>query len=66
MIKINLWLEASSPTLIPIHSNLWRENLGSTAVGNVITLMLMPAALLGRTISKVGASPACHPFKCAL
>ncbi|KAB5514628.1 hypothetical protein DKX38_028534 [Salix brachista] len=46
----------SSPTLIPVHTNLWRENLGSTEVENVITLMLIPVALLGRTNIKVLSS----------
>ncbi|KAJ6673281.1 hypothetical protein OIU85_012290 [Salix viminalis] len=46
----------SSPTLIPVHTNLWRENLGSTEVENVITLMLIPVALLGRTSIKVLSS----------
>jgi len=76
MITIKIWhkdggnILSSSPTLIPIHTNLLvkfaeekqTRNFGSTDVENV-ALMLIPTALLGRTIIKQGGSYkyAIHP-----
>lgn len=65
MITIKTWYKngekilSSSPTLIPIHTNLFvkfakekqTRSFGSTDVESV-ALMLIPTALLGRTIAK--------------
>lgn len=65
MITIKTWYKdgekilSSSPTLIPIHTNLFvkfaeekqTRNVGSTD-GESVALILIPTALLGRTITK--------------